>query len=165
MAASPVTLLQTPGSHNLAYGPNAVSLTSIPVSSDKYVLQLWDPSVPVKFADIRSNRNASGNAIFDIRNLIQAYIAPSATDIETTDKWHDAAEETFVYEIRYGDEVDGELVNDLNVSSGYIVLGGRKEYYEVNWPVDEFRPVVSVDGESPCTIIESRGRARTFSID
>jgi len=54
-----VNITQNPGAYNLANGVNPVTLSNLG-GADKYVLQLWDPAGPTKFADIRQNANISG---------------------------------------------------------------------------------------------------------
>lgn len=154
-----VTILQNPGAYNLAHGPNAVTLSNL-ASADKYVLQLWDPAGPTKFADIRQNANIAGVAQFDIQHLIEAYTKPSPIDIEKTDKWADSASEIFIYEIKYGSETGGVATIDGSVS-GLIALNGRKAYYEVDWNEGPYQSQVSTDGESPCTIVDIQGKALT----
>ena len=85
-----VTLTQSPNiPFDQAYGPNAVTLSGIPVdpvtgviTADKYVLRIYRNGTLI--ADLRQSPNGQALAIFDIQNTLQNFVSPSPNDIEQT---------------------------------------------------------------------------------
>ena len=163
-----ITTIQTPTTYNLAYGINAVTLVGL-TTEDKYVLQVWDKTGTTKLADVRQSPNAQTYAEFDIENILQSYVAPSAGNIETTSQWHDSDEEVLEYQLKYGSETDGVIDGNpalepdqrLTTLTGFKVLGGRKAYYQLGWSEAAYKATVSQDGESPCTQIDGAGKPLT----
>jgi hypothetical protein len=154
--ATTVTLLQTPSDVNLAYGPNAVTLTGI-TTGDKYVLQVQTQSGNV-LADIRQTANREGNAIFDIQNILQTYVKTNPINIEQHGIGNaliltDSPNETFTYIIKVGDETSGQ-VELKPVSYGpYLIIGGKKPYYDLLWNESQYQTTVKGDDSMvPCTI-------------
>jgi hypothetical protein len=157
-----ITIPQQPGSYNLAYGVNAVTLSGLTVE-DKYVLQILDGSTIL--ADIRQTPNLDGKAEFDIQNILQTYVKPSVGTIETTEGFTDSEEETFEYNIAYGVERDGEIYGNspgapLNIEIGLTVIGGRKDYYDLTFNEAPFIATAEED-ESGCTVISEQGKVLT----
>ena len=75
-----ITITQTPGPINQAYGINAVTLAGL-TSENKYVLRVKQGNNIL--ADIRQAPNIYGNAIFDIQNILQTYVGVGDTDVDT----------------------------------------------------------------------------------
>lgn len=156
-----ITITQTPHIWNLAYGVNPVTLSGL-TSQDKYLLQIKVGGNVI--ADVRQSPNQSGVAQFDIQNILQTYVENSDVTIETIAKWHNSDEEIVEYAISYGSESNG-VPNIDGTSTGFIAMGGRKNYWDLFWDVEEYRAQVGADGESPCTIIEVPGKALTDYTD
>jgi hypothetical protein len=153
-----VSTLQTPGTYNLAYGVNAVTLQGLnPLLEDKYVLQILDKTGTTVLADIRQSANQTGYAEFDIQNVLQTFIAPSEGLIEKTDKWHDSDEEVFEYRLRYGAEANGIFTSSGTVT-GLKVIGGAKKYWQVDWDETQYQAQVSGQAElTDCTVVDKMG--------
>jgi len=153
-----ITLTQQPGNYNLAYGINPVTLHGLTVE-DKYVLQILQGSTVL--ADIRQTPNENGNAEFDIQNILQTYVKPSGLFLPNTTNFADSEEEVFEYNIAYGTETDGEIDTPLNIEIGLKVIGGRKDYYDLQWNEARYIPTVGSDGEGICTEVEYAAQALT----
>lgn len=155
--ATTVRLLQTPSDVNLAYGPNALTLTGI-TTGDKYVLQVQTQSGDL-IADIRQTANAEGNAIFDIQNILQTYVSTNPINAENLGIGNykilsNSANETFRYILRVGDETSG-IVDLYTVSYGpYTIIGGKKPFYDLLWNEGQYRASAKGGDEIiPCTEI------------
>ena len=122
-----------------AYGPNPVTLTGIPfdpvsgaLTADKYVLQIWRNGQLI--ADLRQTPNAVGNAIFDIQNTLQNYVAPSPNNVEEVGyiglDLMNSANESVPYTFKTGYESNGVVTIDNEPEQIYLDFGGTKKYYE-----------------------------------
>ena len=164
--ATTVTLSQSPGDYNLAYGPNPVTLTTLTSGADKFVLQVQTLGGTV-LADIRQTANTQGNAIFDIQNILQTYVHPSPVDTEqlglgsvSPANLQQSIQEVEQYILRIGDETAG-VVDLKPVSLGpYNVIGGKKPWYDLTWAEGQYQgSIQGVSGTTPaCTNIFGNGR-------
>lgn len=157
-----VSLLQTPSTpFDQAYGPNPVTLTGIPtnpitgaITADKYILQIFRAGT--KIADLRQTPNAVGNAIFDIQNVLQNFVAPSPNNIEETGyiggDMANSANESTPYSLVFGSETGG-LTSIVGSSPLFIDFGGTKKYYEVPYNPNPYIPLIGYDEEEVCTVV------------
>lgn len=135
------TLLQAPQlPFDQAYGPNPVTLTGIPfdpitgaLTADKYVLQILRNGQLI--ADLRQTPNAVGNAIFDIQNTLQNFVAPSPNNVEEVGyiglDLMNSANESTPYQFKTGYEAAGIVTIDNEPAQLYLDFGGSKKYFEV----------------------------------
>ena len=163
-----VTLLQTPHlPFDQAYGPNPVTLTGIPtdpvtgvITADKYVLQIFRAGT--KIADLRQTPNAVANAIFDIQNTLQNFVAPSINSVEQTgfigNDLLNSTNETTPYSLVYGSETGG-VVSIVGSSPLFLAFGGTKAYYEVPYDTTAFVPVI--DSTVGCTLVTRQAQPFT----
>ena len=168
MATSLSQAPQTP--FDQAYGPNPVTLTGIPfdpvtgaITADKYVLQIWRNGQLI--ADLRQTPNAVGNAIFDIQNTLQNYVAPSPNNVEEVgyigNDLMNSANESVPYTFKTGYESNGAVTIDNEPEDIYLDFGGTKKYYETPYiAVSTFIPsLTSFTGT--CTNILKQGQPFT----
>ena len=163
--ATTVTLTQSPGDYNLAYGPNPVTLSTLTTGADKYVLRVTTLGGDI-LADIRQTANAQGNAIFDIQNILQTYVHVSPINTEqiglgnaSPANLQNSAQEVEQYVLRIGDETSG--VVDLKPTSfgPYNVIGGKKPWYDLVWAEGQYQGSInSDDSNPPCTNVYGNGR-------
>ncbi len=170
--ASTVTLSQSPGDYNLAYGPNPVTLTSLTSGADKYVLQVQTQGGDI-LADIRQTANSEGNAIFDIQNILQTYVHPSPVNTEliglgntSPANLQQSVQEVEQYILRIGDETAG-VVDLKGASYGpYNVIGGVKPWYDLTWAEGQYQAAINGDDSNPaCTNVYFNGRPLTDTND
>jgi hypothetical protein len=164
-----VTIIQAPTlPFDQAYGPNPVTLTGIPtnittgaITADKYVLQIFRAGV--KIADLRQTPNQVGNAIFDIQNTLQNFVAPSPNNVEEVGyigaSLMNSAQESTPYSFAVGSETGG-IVSITGTSSLFLDFGGTKKYYEVPYDPSQFIPVINQTGVG-CTFISQQGQPFT----
>ena len=165
-----VSLLQRPNRpFDQAYGPNPVTLTGIPtnpttgvIDADKYILQIYRGGE--KIADLRQTPNAEGNAIFDVQNVLQNYVAPSPNGIEAigsfgTPQLNNTALESVAYNFAYGYEKNG--VDFVQGSmEPFLDFGGTKAYYEVPYDSEPYIPL-QVQPTTNCTSVSSQAQPFT----
>jgi hypothetical protein len=78
-----ITIQQAPAApFDMAYGANPITLTGITPSEDKYALRIYLLGNPNPIADIRQSPNRQARAIFDIQNILQAYVSPTKNNID-----------------------------------------------------------------------------------
>jgi len=169
--ASTVTLSQSPGDYNLAYGPNPVTLSTLTSGANKFVLQVQTVGGDI-LADIRQTPNTLGNAIFDIQNILQTYVHVSPIGTEgiglgnaSTANLQQSVEEVERYILRIGDETGG-VVQLKAVSYGpYEVIGGKKPWYDLLWAEGPYQAALNGDDSNPaCTNIYSNGQPLTDDV-
>ena len=163
--ASTVTMTQSPGTYNLAYGPNPVTLSSLTTGAAKYVLQVQTVGGTV-LADIRQTANTEGKAIFDIQNILQSYVHVSPVNTEqiglgnaSPANLQQSIQEVERYILRIGDETGG--VVDLKPQSygPYEVIGGKKPWYDLTWAEGPYQGAIRGDDSNPpCTDVYSNGQ-------
>lgn len=163
-----VTILQSPAlPFDQAYGANPVTLTGAPVdpntgviTADKYVLRIFRAGQLV--ADLRQSPNAVGNAIFDIQNVLQNFVSPSANDIEEIGfvgvPLMNSAFESISYTLQFGFE-SGGVVTIEGTSPLFLAFGGTKEYFQV--PYDPLQFIPTVSDATGCTTIIKQGQPFT----
>ena len=166
--ASTVSLTQSPGSYNLAYGPNPVTLSTLSVGAQKFVLQVQTVGGTI-LADIRQTANSQGKAIFDIQNILQTYVHVSPINTEqlglgnvSPANLQNSEQEVEQYILRIGDETGG--VVDLKPQSygPYNVIGGKKPWYDLSWAEGPYQGGIRGDDSNPpCTDVYSNGRPLT----
>ena len=163
--ASTVTLSQSPGDYNLAYGPNPVTLSTLTSGANKFVLQVRTVGGDI-LADIRQTANSEGNAIFDIQNILQSYVHVSPVNTEiigvgnaSPANLQDSTQEVEQYIIRIGEETSG-VVELRSVSYGpYNVIGGKKPWYDLTWGEGQYQGAINGDDSNPaCTNVYFNGR-------
>jgi hypothetical protein len=166
--ASTVTISQSPGDYNLAYGPNPVTLSNLTTGATKYVLQVRTVGGDI-LADIRQTANAQGKAIFDIQNILQTYVHVSPINTEqlglgsiSPANLQDSTQEVERYVLRIGDETNG-TVDLVTASMGpYNVIGGKKPWYDLNWAEGPYQGAIQGDDSNPpCTNVYSNGQPLT----
>ena len=167
-----IVLTQNPNTHNFGYGVNAVTLSGIDGNANKYVLQIRASDGTTVLATLRQSKNVNNVAQFDIQNVLQSYIGTPQTDIDklgvTGDILATSTDEVYEYELWYGSEFNGQLVDPpgLVQSGPYQVVAGTKEYYQILGAdiIDDntyrLRPIVEAEGVGfPCYTLTDVGNA------
>jgi len=165
--ATPIVLTQNPNPHNFGYGVNAVTLSSI-TTGNKYILQIRAEDGTTVLATLRQSKNVLSVSQFDIQNVLQSYIGTPQTQIDklgiNTDILATSTDEVYVYELWYGSELNGQLVDPLIQSGPYQVVAGTKEYYQILGAdiIDDntyrLRPVIEAEGGAfPCYTVSDEG--------
>ncbi len=163
--ATTVTLSQSPGDYNLAYGPNPVTLSNLTSGANKFVLQVRTQGGDI-LADIRQTANSQGKAIFDIQNILQSYVHVSPVDTElfglgnvSPANLQQSVQEVEQYILRIGDETAG-VVDLKSVSYGpYNVIGGKKPWFDLTWGEGQYQGAINGDDSNPaCTNVYFNGR-------
>jgi len=169
--ASTVSISQSPGDYNLAYGPNPVTLSNLTSGANKFVLQVQTVGGDI-LADIRQTANSEGKAIFDIQNILQTYVHVSPINTEmiglgnaSPANLQQSVEEVERYILRIGDETAG-VVELRSVSYGpYEVIGGKKPWYDLLWAEGPYQAALNGDDSNPpCTNIYSNGQPLTDDV-
>ncbi len=116
-----ITIQQTPKlPFDMAYGANPITLAGITTSEDKYALRVYVLGNPNPIADIRQTPNRVGRAIFDIQNILQAYVSPTKNNIDalgvTGLGLQIANGELLEYQIGYTTETNGTLDGNFTIS-------------------------------------------------
>lgn len=151
-----VILTQNPGPHNFAYGANAVTLSGILGSAQKYVLQIRAMDGTTILATLRQSRNMNNVAQFDIQNVLQSYVGVPKLQIDNLGIQNSILDtsdnEVYQYILRVGSESNGVLTIEPTVYGNYQVVAGAKEYWQVQGdpiidePTYRLRPVVEAEG-------------------
>ena len=163
--ASTVSLSQNPGNYNLAYGPNAVTLSSLTTGATKFVLQVRTVGGTI-LADIRQTANVQGRAIFDIQNILQSYVHPSPINTEqigvgnqSPANLQNSLQEVDAYTLRIGDETNGTLDLVTTVFGPYNVIGGKKPFFDIAWSEGPYQGAIQGDDSNPpCTNLYANGQ-------
>lgn len=165
-----ILLTQNPNPHNFAYGVNAVTLSGITGGANKYVLEVRASDGTTVLATLRQSKNVLNVAQFDIQNVLQSYIGTPQTGIDklgvTGDILATSTNEVYVYELWFGSESNGALVEPLLQSGPYQVVAGSKEYYQIlggdviDSDIYRLRPIVEAEGGAfPCYTVSDEGNA------
>ena len=163
-----IILTQNPNTHNFSYGVNAVTLSGIVQPANKYVLQVRASDGTTVLATLRQSKNVNNVAQFDIQNVLQSYIGTPETDVDklgvTGDILATSTDEVYVYELWYGSESNGALVDPLIQSGPYQVVAGTKEYYQIlgadviDNTLYRLRPIIEAEGAgAPCYTLSETG--------
>ena len=164
-----ILLTQNPNPHNFAYGVNAVTLSGIN-TGNKYVLEVRASDGTTVLATLRQSKNVLNVAQFDIQNVLQSYIGTPQTGIDslgvTGDVLATSTNEVYEYQLWYGSESNGSLVDPLIESGPYQVVAGTKEYYQIlgadiiDSDIYRLRPIVEAEGGGfPCYTLTDIGNA------
>ena len=165
-----ILLTQNPNPHNFSYGVNAVTLSGITGGANKYVLEVRASDGTTVLATLRQSKNVLNVAQFDIQNVLQSYIGTPQTGIDklgvTGDILATSTDEVYVYELWFGSELNGALVEPLIQSGPYQVVAGTKEYYQIlggdiiDSNIYRLRPIVEAEGGgAPCYTVSDEGNA------
>lgn len=150
-------LVQSPGSYDMAYGPNIYTTTGIG-GDIRFVLEIWDnpPGVVGSnlIAQLKQSPNSNDRAIFDVQNVLQSFVEVGNNDIDELTANPDIGEpfwnsslETGKYYVRFGTEsAAGTITYDGSVGPK-IVVGGTKPYFDRDWEWGFFAPRVSGNPE------------------
>jgi len=157
-----LSITQTPSvPFDQAYGANPVTLAGLGTITplpNKYVLQILKGGAVI--GDVRQAPNSIGNAVFDIQNMLQNFVAPSPNFVELIgyngNKLLNSANETVEYEIRYGYETSGVVGGLTTYPNKLKAVGGTKAYFEVPYANSEFIPDLTNQG--PCSIVTKQGK-------
>ena len=163
-----IILTQNPNTHNFSYGVNAVTLSGIVQPANKYVLQVRGSDGTTVLATLRQSKNVNNVAQFDIQNVLQSYIGTPETGVDklgiNTDILATSTDEVYVYQLWYGSESNGALVDPLIQSGPYQVVAGTKEYYQIlgadviDNDIYRLRPIVEAEGGgAPCYTLSETG--------
>ena len=170
-----INVIQTPNSlqtlgFDMAYGANPVTLDNLSVSADKYALRVLALGNPTPIADIRQTPNRQGRAIFDIQNILQAQIGPQPNDIDSlhysatgftaqNTRMALAGQTLLEYQLQYAEESGGVVGAFTTMPTIFTVIAGSKQYYQVPFNTDPYRPEIEGGDEAnPCSIIERAAR-------
>jgi hypothetical protein len=153
-----ITIQQAPTSpFDMAYGANPITLTGITPSEDKYALRIYILGNPNPIADIRQSPNRQARAIFDIQNILQAYVSPTKNNIDALGVSGNGLQiangELIEYQIGYTTETNGSLDADFVISpTVYTTIAGAKEYWQVPFTASQYQASIqsTIDG---CTIL------------
>ena len=162
-----VVATQTPGTYNFAYGANAVTLSGIPGNAQKYVLQIRAMDGVTILASLRQSRNQSNVAQFDIQNVLQSYVGVPPDFIDALGAGYGifktSQTEIYEYILRVGFEANGVLTIEDGIYSGFQVIAGAKEYWQVNADVSiienndyRLRPLLEPEG-TECYSVQDMG--------
>lgn len=135
-----VTVKQTPGQYNLAYGSNAIVLDGM-TTETKYVIRVKDQQGNI-LADVRQAPNQFGEAIFDLQNILQTYVGPGRPFGDNNINYANSFFSGFSYDIDYGTETGSTVTIDGTVNN-LEVYPGRKLYYENFWDAPKYMSTVA----------------------
>jgi len=162
-----VILTQNPGPHNFAYGANAVTLSGILGSAQKYVLQIRAMDGTTILATLRQSRNATNAAQFDIQNVLQSYVGVPKLQIDNLGIQNSILDtsdnEVYQYILRVGSESNGVLTIEPTVYGNYQTVAGAKEYWQVQGDpiIDDtdyrLRPVIEYESGVVCYTLDVVG--------
>lgn len=163
-----ILLTQNPNTHNFSYGINAVTLSGIVQPANKYVLQVRASDGTTVLATLRQSKNVNNVAQFDIQNVLQSYIGTPEPGVDKLgingDILATSTDEVYVYELWYGSESNGALVDPLIQSGPYQVVAGTKEYYQIlgsdviDSDIYRLRPLIEAEGAGgPCYSVADIG--------
>lgn len=166
-----ITNSLNPGKYNMAFGANLFGFTGIGFE-DKYVIKVKDGTTVV--ADLRQPANPTGDAVFDIQNILQSFIDPAVyyldnlgqhqktiegphqyspgplVDGENTPLMN-SANEVFGYNVEFGTETNG-VYTPTSTLSNFMAIGGWMPSWETQWGEIEaaiFIPIVQ-QLNNPC---------------
>jgi len=131
-------LRNTPSEFNLSFGKNIFTLEDTGGATDtvKFGLNIYSGSTTgPQVATLRQFENPSGTAHFDLQNILKNYTTPNP-DLQSITGITDGRYETFRYVGEVGFEIGGTFARDewaTGLTGSYCVIGGRKEFYDLNW--------------------------------
>ena len=157
-----------PDDFNLAFGHNLFGFNGL-TTEDKYVIRIKEGTTVL--ADLRQGPNLEGDAIFDVQNVLQSYVQPSAYYAERLGQHEvtpfvntpllNSANEVFQYNLTYGYELAG-AVTELSTLADFRAFGGAKPYYDTEWKWTTYQPEVEGDDSvDACTVVTRTGAILT----
>ncbi len=159
-----ITVLQQPHTpFDMAYGANPVTLGGIGVTEDKYALRVTIIGQSDPIADIRQTPNRQGRAIFDIQNVLQAYVGPQQNKIDSLNvpgfqqntRMALAGPTLIEYQISYAAESGGVVGAFTTLPQVFTVIAGSKQYFQVPFDTNPYQPKISGDDTAlPCSVID-----------
>ena len=158
-----ITIQQAPSSpFDMAYGANPITLTGIDPNADKYALRIYLLGNPNPIADIRQSPNRQARAIFDIQNILQAYVSPTKNNIDalgvTGNGLQIANGELIEYQIATAEETGGTIPEAGEPGTWvinptiYTTIAGAKSYWQVPFTASKYQAALqsNING---CTIL------------
>ena len=130
-------LTQQPSEWNMAYAPLVFVMSGLG-SADKYIVYVEVNGQNI--ATLRQPENPAGVGIFDVSNIIQAYLEPEF--VETTPRVAPSTTAACTYRIKYGIETAG-VPEFTGYSATKYALNGYVNWRQLNWDVDPFRTGVT----------------------
>ena len=158
-----ISIQQAPSSpFDMAYGANPITLTGITPTQDKYALRIYLLGNPNPIADIRQSPNRQARAIFDIQNILQAYVSPTKNNIDalgvTGNGLQIANGELIEYQIGYNTESGGTLDDAWTISPAiYTTIAGAKDYWQVPFTASKYQAALQSDING-CTILNPNAK-------
>tara|TARA_R110002020_G_scaffold445881_1_gene657841 strand:+ start:4277 stop:5689 length:1413 start_codon:yes stop_codon:yes gene_type:complete len=158
-----VTVIQTPQTtFDMAYGANPITLAGITPSEDKYALKVFIVGQADPIADIRQTPNRQGRAIFDIQNILQAYVGPQVNTVDsqnhlaiTSGTALSLAGPTLIeYQFAYALETGGIVGAFTTEPTVFTVIAGSKQYFEVPFDTNPYQVKASTGSYLNCTAID-----------
>jgi hypothetical protein len=159
-----VSVIQTPTTtFDMAYGANPVTLGNISGNEDKYALRVYIVGQADPIADIRQTPNKIGRAVFDIQNVLQAYVGPQnnqvdsqfAAGIPQNQRLSLAGPTLIEYQIAYAAETGGVVGSFTTYPEIFTVIAGSKQYFQIPFDTTPYIPLASNDDASPpCTVVD-----------
>ncbi len=161
-----LTVLQTPSTtFDMAYGANPITIGGIDTiaGADKYALRIFIVGQTDPIADIRQTPNKIGRAIFDIQNVLQSYVGPQYNQVDSQfvagfpqpDRISLAGDTLLEYQIAYATESGGVVSSFTTYPEIFTVIAGSKQYFQVPFDTDPYRPLISGDDSVlPCSVID-----------
>jgi hypothetical protein len=171
-----LTVIQTPGeTFDMAYGANPITLGGIDTiaSADKYALRIYIVGQTDPIADIRQTPNKVGRAIFDIQNVLQSYVGPQNNQVDSQyagvaqqPERISLADDTLLeYQIAYATESGGVVSAFTTYPEIFTVIAGSKQYFEVPFDTNPYRPLISGDDSYlPCSVIDRTAKPLSDNI-
>ena len=159
-----VSVIQTPTTtFDMAYGANPVTLGNISGNEDKYALRVYIVGQADPIADIRQTPNKIGRAVFDIQNVLQAYVGPQnnqvdsqfAAGIPQNQRMSLAGPTLIEYQIAYAAETGGVVGTFTTYPEIFTVIAGSKQYFQIPFDTTPYIPLASNDDSNPpCTVVD-----------
>ena len=160
-----ISITQQRPDFDMAYGPQPVTLSGL-TTEDKYGLQIQGPGGTPLYADIRQTANQSGDAIFDIQNILQSFISAPGADLPLQGVGSNrpilaiANGEVFQYVITFGSDTNGVFTGTATTTNKNVI-GGTKPYYDeaFSFTTGSYRTqaTAKTDGSpNGCTITQSQ---------
>jgi hypothetical protein len=123
----------SPGTWNLAYGPNQFTVVNTGPGTPKFVLQIWTADGITKIAEVRQQGNLAGVAHFDVAKILQGQVIGNQSltgeqiDIVTSEN------EVFEYIAKAGFVNTQGIAVITDEVTGYKVINGRKRFDDLTW--------------------------------
>ena len=148
------SLRNTPSDFNLSFGKNIFTLEDTGGATDQVKFGLNVISISAgttttgsTVATLRQFENPSGTAHFDLQNILKNYTTTNP-DLQSITGITSSPDETFRFIGQIGHEIGGTFAQDelaTGSTGSYCVIGGRKEFYDLDWSNFEtlYRPQIS----------------------